>query len=279
MTRLPLVLSLCACFFLAWPARASADPVAATVISMEGTVSYDEEGALKPVELGQLLGEGDRVVTADDSTLHLVLPDGSSLVLAANSEVTLRNLGSGAPASHTLLSVLKGLVNLMVEKQGEGSSFEVETGNAVAAVKGTDFEVSADTDNTQVTVNEGEVHLGDPDRKRFEPIHPLESSRLFNGRLEHANALGKRDIDAFRARWQRAHMIHQQRGELLKAFRKQGRRQRQAFRARHARRQQWLQKHPLAASRARPGLEKKGEWKKKHRIIDQRRKKEDANGG
>ena len=226
--------------------------------------------------LGQLLGEGDRVVTAEDSSLHLVLADGSSLVLASNTEVTLRNLGSGAPASRTLLNVVRGLINLMVEKQAEGSTFEVESPNAVAAVKGTDFEVNADSDTTQVTVNEGEVHLGDLDRKRFEPIHPLESSRLFNGRLEHASPLGKRDIDAFRGRWQRAHMIHQQRRDLLQTFRRQGQGQRRRFRQRHARRQAWLKKHPLAASRLKAAANK-GEWKP--RRGKKRRRRPQASAG
>jgi hypothetical protein len=243
MSRLAVLLALGTTLFLIQPAlHAQAEPVAATVVSLEGESRYDDDGTLKPVELGQLLGEGDRIVTLEGAGLHLVLADGSSLVLGPNTEVTLHALGSGAPGSKTLLQVLKGLINLMVEKQDPSSVFEVETANAIAAVKGTDFEVDADADNTQVTVNEGEVHLGDPERKRFEPIHPLEQASLRSGRLNHANRLEKREAGAFRERWQRAHMIHQQRHELLRSFRKDKAAKRR-FKARHRHRQVWLKKH------------------------------------
>ncbi len=247
MLRLPLTLAACIGLFLVSPLLgAGPEPAAATVISLEGTVRFDDNGGLKPVELGQLLAEGDRVVTSENSGMHLVLADGSSLVLAQNTEVTLHALGSGAPGSKTLLQVLHGLLNLRVEKQSDGSSFEVETSNAVAAVKGTDFEVDADADSTQVTVNEGEVHLGDPQRKRFEPVHPLERARLFGGRLERSNRLSKREAGEFLGRWQRAHMIHQQRHELLKHFRQAGTKERKRLLRRQAQRRG--KRHPKAGA-------------------------------
>jgi hypothetical protein len=250
MSRLAPLLALGTALFLFQPVLHAAEPVAATVVSLEGESRYDDNGVLKPVELGQFLGEGDRVVTLEAATLHLVLADGSSLVLAPNSDVTLHALGSGAPGSKTLLQVLKGLINLLVEKQGPSSVFEVETSNAIAAVKGTDFEIAADADATQVTVNEGEVHLGDPERKRFEPIHPLEQASLREGRLNRANRLEKRELGAFRERWQRARLIHQQRHELLKHFQKD-KAARRRFHARHQRRQAWLKKHGEAGWKQR----------------------------
>ena len=254
MPRLPLFFALCACLFLARPGLAAdPDPLAATVISLDGDVRYDDEGVLKPVQLGQLLDVGDRVLTLENSTLHMILADGSSVVMAPNTEMTLGALGDGKPGSKTLLQVLKGLLNLMVEKQPDGFTFEVETSNAVAAVKGTDFEVNADTDDTQVTVNEGEVHLGDPGRKRFEPIHPLERSHFHGGRLDRAMPLSKREAGEFRGRWERARMIHQQRHELIKHFRETGKAERKRFRQRHERRQV---KHP-ELRKERPGQRQK----------------------
>jgi hypothetical protein len=204
--------------------ESAAESVAATVLTLDGTATVEEDGADKALALGQVLGPGDTVKTGENSSLHLALADGSSVALGPNTEMTLKQLGPGGDGSQSVLQLLRGVLNAMVEKVTPGGKFEVESSNAVAAVKGTDFEVANySTADTVVTVNEGMVELGDDKRQRFEPILPLRRRRLTNGRLLAEEQLAKRELNEFHERWARAHLFHAQRHELLTHFKTQER--------------------------------------------------------
>ena len=207
----------------------------ATAIAVTGPAFYaDENGDLKEVELGQLFAEGDRLVTKENASLHLLLADGSSLVLGAMTELTLTQMSQSPSGERkSLFDLLKGAVNAIVEKLSPGSSFEVHSAYAVAAVKGTDFEVSTDGAESSVTVQEGVVSMMDPLRRRAEAVGPLSRCSARKGSLDRAFALPKREAGEFQERWQRAHMIHGQRAELMKHFIKERKKRMKALRARH----------------------------------------------
>jgi ferric-dicitrate binding protein FerR (iron transport regulator) len=225
MPRLQRVFALVLSLFLS-PWALKAEPVA-TLISLEGTVQVAAGFSLQAADLGQLFSAGDRLSTQDASSAHLVLPDGSSLILAANTELMLKALG----ATGAILQVRQGLIDFV---GNPGASLDLQTPSASLSAQGADFEVAVDAGSTQVTVNEGQLTLSDPAHKRSIPVQALEQARLFGGRLERANALGKRDIDDFRERWQRAHLIHPQRFELLKSFKSQEKTERKKLKLRRA---------------------------------------------
>lgn len=216
--------------FLAWPlglwalrsdAEDAAESVAATVLTLEGQAELDEAGRWSALDLGQLLGPGDRVRTAEGAHLHLALADGSTVTLGPNSELSLESLGAGGQGSQTALKLARGLLHALVAKLAGGSRFEIQTGNAVAGVKGTEFEVQVGANETVVAVNEGVVELSDAARTRMEPVLPLHRRRLSQGRMLAAERLAKRDAGALRDRWARARLFHAQRAELLKHFKGQ----------------------------------------------------------
>jgi hypothetical protein len=235
MSRFHRVSALTISLFLALSGvvQARQEPLA-TLISFEGDVQVGLANDLRPADLGQFLAAGDRIVTGEDSGAHLVLADGSSLVLGANSNAKLKALGNGRPGSPTFLELSSGVADVMAETPGPGSLFKLETANASCAVKGADFELAFVPGDTQVTVNEGLVDLSDPSHKRTVSVHALEQAQLFAGRLDRPNAMSKRDIDDFRQRWERAHLIHQQRFELLKSFKAQEKTERKKLKARQA---------------------------------------------
>lgn len=238
-------------------AESAAESVAATVLTLEGSASIAEDDAWSPLELGQVVGPGDRVRTAEDSSLQLALADGSSVALGPNSELSLKELGAGGEGSVSIIQMLRGAVNFMVEHVTGSGRFEVETSNAVVAVKGTDFEVASYSGaDTVVTVAEGTVELGDDKRQRFEPILPLRRRRLTNGRLLAEEQLAKREINEFHARWERAHMFHAQRHELMQHFKTQERG------ARAKSRKALLRRRALRESRQ----DKRGEKRRKRRL-------------
>jgi hypothetical protein len=194
--------------------------VAATAVNVQGDVRVQDGDAWDAVEEGQLFAQGDHLRTADDSTVHLVLADGSSVALAPNSEITLDKLSAGGEGSVTLLTLARGLLNTMVEKLKSGSSFEVQTPSAVAAVKGTDFEVSENNGESAVTVNDGVVQMGDAGRSHFEPVHPNERRRFAGHRLLAAETLSLAERNAFHSRWANAHRLHAQRAMLMGRLRR-----------------------------------------------------------
>jgi hypothetical protein len=205
-------------------------PVVATAVAMEGHAQLSDNGGWTEIALGQLFSEGDRVRTDEDSSLHLILADGSSLVLGPNSDATLKAMGDGSAGSKTIIQLASGILNTMVEKLKSGSIFEVDSGDAVAAVKGTDFEVqrSADADAT-VTVNEGTVNLGDQGMQHFQAIKPGMVSRYGRNGAERPRALTSDERHAFRLRWAAAHRVHKQRQNLLRRFRRSNPIQRRKF--------------------------------------------------
>src|SRR5258708_26585434 len=137
----------------ATPDDTSTDTTTATAIEVTGDVVYEvDEGGFKSVELGQLFGEGDHVITRENAGLHMVLADGSSLALGPSTEITLTKIGAGQEGSQTFLEMLKGTANAIVEKLKKGSIFELKTPNAVAPVKGTQFEVNEDGAASAVSV-------------------------------------------------------------------------------------------------------------------------------
>ncbi|HTB34386.1 MAG TPA: FecR family protein [bacterium] len=236
---------------------------AATVLNVAGTAEVQEEDqSWRKLEEGEPLDAGDRVRTGADASLHLLLADGSSVVLGANSEATLDSLGDGKEGSQTFIGLVNGLLNAMVEHLKPGAQFEINTDNAVAAVKGTDFEVSASADaGAAVTVNNGVVQLGDRAGMHFAPVAPGEQRVFFNGRLGLARRLRAEEFRAFQGRWARAHAWHQDRLRRFQRLRPFMRAQRRRFLMRLQRRRAWHQRmgvgqrqdgrHPLLQARER----------------------------
>ena len=199
--------------------QSASEDTAATLIEMSGEVFYEaDKGSMKPAELGQFFIEGDRLQTKEASSLQLVLADGSTLTLGPNSELSIASTGNGDADSESLFELIKGSVNAIVEKLKEGASFEIKTAHSVAAVKGTQFEVSADEAESAVTVQEGVVAMSDLEHKKTEAVHPFQRCSGSATRLSGAFDLSKREAGEFKSRWERARMIHGQRREIMKAF-------------------------------------------------------------
>jgi hypothetical protein len=197
----------------------STDDPTATAIEVSGTVIYEvSSGVFKPVVLGQLFASGDHVMTKDDSGLHLVLADGSSIVLGPNTEMTLDTIGAGDPGSQTFLQLLKGTANAIVQKLKDGSVFEMHTPNAVAAVKGTEFEVSDDGSAGAVSVHEGVVAMSDAGGNNVVKIPALQRASASPGHVEQPIHMSDREIQNYEHHWAHARSMHSQREGIMRRF-------------------------------------------------------------
>lgn len=220
MNRLPLLLACSISVFLSSAGVAArAKPVAATVILVEGEPLYFEQGHRHKLDLGQGLGKDCEVQTPKDSSLHLVLANGSSLVVGPNSRFKLETLDLPPARPRYQAKLLQGALAVMIDPEDQPLSLELSSLDASVVVKRARFELAAADGESRVTVGQGSLQFGDLEHKRLETVGAMYSCGLFNGRLEHANRLAKREANAYQQRWQRSTMIHGQRKQLLKNLR------------------------------------------------------------
>lgn len=134
-----------------WDARLSSVAGDVTVYTAE-----HPEGA--PGEADMPLEEGDRVETADGATAELSY-DGEAVVgIESNSKVAVSATNKAAGE----LSLLLGAIAAKFNTLAAGRQFKVKTPTAVAAVRGTEFGVEVEGEDTHVGVfDEGKVSVAD----------------------------------------------------------------------------------------------------------------------
>lgn len=163
----------CAAFTCAL-ARA-ADP-AAQIVSVEGRGEYREaaQTAWRPAAIRQALFATDFVRTLDVSKMALVFSDRTQLSLAANSTLQIKEAGG-----RTVINLNKG--KSWTQSKTTPSGLIMETPSALAAIRGTDWEMVVDDDGTStLSVFSGEVELSN-DQGNVR-VGPREQARAQKGR-------------------------------------------------------------------------------------------------
>lgn len=142
---------------------AAPEPAPLAVIhETAGTVSVQKAGdpAPLPAEEDMDLGPGDRITTGTSGRITLSLRDAHFVKLGGLATLTVREIRSDQVAGEIWARLALARGKLMAVVSGlasPDSRFEVETPSAVAAVKGTSFQVSAGTKSTTISVLEGVV--------------------------------------------------------------------------------------------------------------------------
>lgn len=143
----------------------------ATVVLAEAKgdvqVRAPDAAGFAPASAGAKLVDGARLKTGAGATASLRYPDGSQARVHAASEVIVR--ASTTPAQKPSgLVVFLGRVWSKVAKSSTGEQhFEVRSANAVAGVRGTEFEVGVGLDGSaRVEVSEGRVAVTGDDGER-----------------------------------------------------------------------------------------------------------------
>lgn len=116
-----------------------AQPPTAAITSLTGKAQVSMQGQpAAAAEVNMILRAGDVIETQKRSRVTLMLTEGSELTLGQNTRLDMTELlqkDDGARQSH--ISLLHGRVRAMLSAghQKNGSSFTIETPNAVAGVK------------------------------------------------------------------------------------------------------------------------------------------------
>ena len=220
MSRLHLLIACSISVFLAQPlAAARAKTAPAIVILLEGEPLYFEGGHRHKLDLGQALGKDCEIDTPKGASVHLVLANGSSLVIAERSRLKLWTLDLPPARPRYQAKLMDGRVGLFADPEDQEINFDLGGDGATVLFKKARFELALQEGEVRVTVDQGSVQFGPESKKRLEEVGALYSCGWYPERLEKANRLPKREINEFHQRWQRSLMIHGQRKELVKNLR------------------------------------------------------------
>lgn len=135
------------------PTARSCDPAPARAVSVQGIVEAKRasDSQWQPVKLNDLFCPGDSIRVQANSRADIALLNQSVLRLNANSAITVQ-----APKEQStgVVDLLRGATNIF--SRGP-RSLEVNTPFTVAGVRGTEFFVDIQSDQTLITVFEGTV--------------------------------------------------------------------------------------------------------------------------
>lgn len=125
-------------------------------------------GSWQPARQGAVLVAGDSLRTGPDSVAVLALWDGTTMNVADSTALRIVDLSEGADGLVRRFQITAGRVWSNVQSAaGSKSTFEVEGPQAVAAVRGTAFEVAVDGEATDIEVWEGQVEATSGGEKRM----------------------------------------------------------------------------------------------------------------
>lgn len=121
-------------------------PVSVELVYRKGSVSVKTvEELVREANVGEMLAIGSTVETKENSSATLRFADGAILVLEENSVIVLDSLSQHGEAGmvDSKIRLLRGTSKAKVPVREPRSSFSVTSPSAVAAVRGTDFRVTA----------------------------------------------------------------------------------------------------------------------------------------
>ena len=126
-------------------------PATAMVVQLQGEawLSSASGGSVQLLTNNTRLHTGDIIKTGPDGNLNIRFADGSELLVLSDSEVIMDSLSAYGKTGmvDTRVRLQGGRVDTRVRpSEGPGSRYHIITPAAVAAVRGTRFRVSADTD-------------------------------------------------------------------------------------------------------------------------------------
>jgi hypothetical protein len=129
---------------LALASHAGAEQYVGSISALTGNVGIERAGRSIPGRFGTTLQVGDKLITDAKSRVTIGLIDGSQVELTESSTLVLTEsvLNPDGSRASTKVTLLGGLVRSLVHVAAGGApNFEVHTPNAVAAARGTKFDV------------------------------------------------------------------------------------------------------------------------------------------
>ena len=122
---------------------------AGTVKTLTGSGTVIRESSILPVATGQRVFPGDRIVSAQDSYVGIILYDDTRLTLGPGSELLIRefDFNPSSYAGDLAVSFLKGTTRVVTGLIGRNAPEKVRfsTSTATIGIRGTEFVVDVET--------------------------------------------------------------------------------------------------------------------------------------
>ena len=133
---------------------------AATQYSIQmivGDVKIISGGKTSAAAVDRVLGDGDTVVTGKNSLADICFGDRGLVRVQESSKVSVASLKQKTDDPD--LNLDSGSILMTLSKLVKGESYQVRTNTQVASVRGTDFQVTSDTDESRVDVLSGIIQV------------------------------------------------------------------------------------------------------------------------
>ena len=143
----------------------------------KGEYRHGQQGAWSPAAVKQHLFALDWLQTLDLSRMVLRFSDGSTEFIGPNSQFHVVKVATSSDPK-TILELNKG--RMWSQSKTAPGGLEVRTGSALAAVRGTDWELVVDGDTTVLSVFSGEVEFSNEQGGVL--VKPNEQARAEKGK-------------------------------------------------------------------------------------------------
>ncbi|MFH1074018.1 MAG: FecR family protein [Candidatus Firestonebacteria bacterium] len=165
--RKALVLVLMLCFTsAAFGVELSTAKISAvTGVAETSKIDENKKQVWAPARVDLVLNQGDEIRTREGK-VEITFEDGSKINLKENTSLTLDKLKDKDQTGDTFVKLWIGKIRSKFTIQKDDSTFQVQTKNIIAAVKGTDFSLDADSNGSDLVVFEGIVSMKDPVGKK-----------------------------------------------------------------------------------------------------------------
>ena len=132
-----------------------------TIIKVVGHgVVISEDNKISNIKPGDTVSEGNKVVVLGKGTVHMVSKN-ELVTLKADNEATFKYSKTG-PTGKIYLGHTKGQIRFKVVP---GNKLDIKTPHMVASVRGTEFTLEVEEEETVLIVDEGEVEATDNQKK------------------------------------------------------------------------------------------------------------------
>ncbi len=144
------------------------------VIGVAGEVNaYTRDGRTVPLFKDSVVPEQSEIRTGKASRCLLLMPDGTQNIVREDARVSLQALrgGPGAPSTAGPSKLKLWAGKLWSAFKGQNHNLEIETQNAVAGVRGTEFQVNASKETTDsgLGVYDGKVAINSSGKQATVP--------------------------------------------------------------------------------------------------------------
>lgn len=147
----------------------------ALVIFKKGNTFLIKEDKKIPITINSIVSENDVIKTEKDSYVNLQLGNGVIIRVGSNSQIHFKSILRGDKEEIYSMNLNEGEVLTKVEKQKDKTiKLDIQSPTAIASVRGTEFYVETDQNQSKIAVNEGKVEVSSIDGSQKQTVEAGE---------------------------------------------------------------------------------------------------------